>query len=516
MEENKDKKNFKRTTKPASVKASALDHGRVPPQAVDLEEVILGALMLEQNALNTVIDILQPDTFYKEAHRYIFEAIQALFARSSPIDMLTVIEELKKQGKLELVGGAYYVTYLTNRVVSSANIEYHARIVAQKYIQRRLIEISTEIINDSFEESTDVFDLLDSAEDKLFRINEENLKRKTNGMAQLLRSARDLVETASKNESSLSGVPSGFKSLDSVTAGWQPSDLIIIAARPGMGKTAFVLSMARNMAMAREVPVALFSLEMSAIQLVMRLIASESKISSERLRTGKLTSQEWKSLNDNMDNLSKAKLYIDDTPALSVFELRAKARRLKQQHNIQCVVVDYLQLMTSKVEKNANREVEIATISRSLKALAKELSIPVICLSQLSREVEKRPGSKRPQLSDLRESGAIEQDADIVMFIYRPEYYFKEDSKEDIEQIRNKAELIIEKHRNGPLTTIHLKFLGAFAKFYEEDDTDFTNSIRLLSESSFSNTASVGNSVTKQSRMNSDPSDDFSIRPSDV
>ncbi len=511
MEDNKDKKNVKRSVKPAPVKASALDHGRVPPQAVDLEEVILGALMLEQNALNTVIDIIQPDSFYKEAHRYIFEAIQSLFARSSPIDMLTVIEELKKQGKLELVGGAYYITYLTNRVVSSANIEYHARIVAQKYIQRRLIEISTEIINDSFEESTDVFDLLDSAEDKLFKINEENLRRKTNGMAQLLRSAREMVETASKNENSLSGVPSGFKSLDAVTAGWQRSDLIILAARPGMGKTAFVLSMARNMAMVNEVPVALFSLEMSAIQLVMRLIASEARISSERLRTGKLSAQEWKSLNDNMDNLSKAKLYLDDTPALSVFELRAKARRLKQQYDIQCVIIDYLQLMTSKVDKNANREVEISTISRSLKALAKELSIPVICLSQLSREVEKRPGSKRPQLSDLRESGAIEQDADIVMFIYRPEYYFKEDDKNtDIEAIRNKAELIIEKHRNGPLTTINLKFLGAYARFYEETDEDFSQAIRILSESGQS---SSGSSFTVQSKMNNDNTgDDFSIR----
>lgn len=511
MEESKDKKNVKRSVKPTPVKVSGLDHGRVLPQAVDLEEVILGALMLEQNALNTVIDIIQPDSFYKEAHRYIFEAIQSLFSRSSPIDLLTVIEELKKQSKLELVGGAYYITYLTNRVVSSANIEYHARIVAQKYIQRRLIEISTEIINDSFEESTDVFDLLDSAEDKLFKINEENLRRKTNGMAQLLRSAREMVETASKSENSLSGVPSGFKSLDAVTAGWQRSDLIIIAARPGMGKTAFVLSMARNMAMVNEVPVALFSLEMSAIQLVMRLISSEARISSERLRTGKLTAQEWKSLNDNMDNLSKAKLYLDDTPALSVFELRAKARRLKQQYDIQCVIVDYLQLMTSKVEKNANREVEISTISRSLKALAKELSIPVICLSQLSREVEKRPGSKRPQLSDLRESGAIEQDADIVMFIYRPEYYFKEDDKNtDIETIRNKAELIVEKHRNGPITTINLKFLGAYARFYEENDEDFSQAIRILSETESSNS---GSSFTVQSKMNNDSSgDDFSIR----
>lgn len=513
MEENADKKNFKRTAKPAAIRNAATDHGRVPPHATDLEEVILGALMLEQNALNTVIDILQPDSFYKESHRYIFEAIQSLFARSSPIDMLTVIDELKRQGRLEVSGGAYYITFLTNRVVSSANIEYHARIVAQKYIQRKLIEISTSIINDAFEESTDVFDLLDSAEDKLFKINEENLRRKASGMPQLLRSAREMIETAAKSDNSFTGVPSGFMSLDSVTSGWQPSDLIIIAARPGMGKTAFVLSMARNMALENNVPVAVFSLEMSALQLTMRLIASEARISSEKLRSGKLTSMEWKSLNDNIDNLAKAPLFIDDTPALSVFELRAKARRLKQQYDIQCIVVDYLQLMTSKADKNANREVEIATISRSLKALAKELNIPVITLSQLSREVEKRPGSKRPQLSDLRESGAIEQDADIVMFIYRPEYYFKDDPNADTEGMKNKAEIIIEKHRNGALTTVNLKFLGAFARFYEESDQDFNSAIRYLAEMQYGDS---GSSVTMPSRMNNEPPEDFSIRPTDL
>ena len=509
MEENKSKK---RLSKATPAKLSGLEHGRIPPQATDVEEVVLGALMLEQNALNAVIDILQPDTFYKEEHRYIFEAIRSLFAKSSAIDMLTVIEELKKQGKLEIVGGAYYITYLTNRVVSSANIEYHARILTQKYIQRRLIEISTEIINDAFEESTDVFDLLDSAEDKLFRINEENLRRKSVGMANLLREARDMVENASKNENSFSGVPSGFKALDVVTAGWQPSDLIILAARPGMGKTAFVLSMARNMSLMHDVPVAVFSLEMSAVQLVMRLIASEAKIKSESLRKGNLSAQDWKNLSDNIDNLSKAKLFIDDTPALSIFELRAKARRLKQQHDIKCLIIDYLQLMTSKVEKNANREVEIATISRSLKALAKELNIPIICLSQLSREVEKRPGEKRPQLSDLRESGSIEQDADIVMFIYRKEYYFKDDPSKDVEAFKNKAELIIEKHRNGPLKTINLNFLGAFARFYDEDDPDFNVAQRLLRDSYRDGSGGYG-AVTLPSKMNDDVSDNLSIRP---
>jgi replicative DNA helicase len=512
MEESNDKKTTKRTPRVSSAKTSVMEHGRIPPHAIDFEEVILGALMLEQNALNTVIDILQPDSFYKEAHRYIFEAIQSLFSRSSPIDLLTVTEELKKQGKLEIVGGAYYITFLTNRVVSSANIEYHARIVAQKYIQRKLIEISSEIINDAFEDSADVFDLLDSAEDKLFRINEENLRRKAGSMPQLLRSARDLIETAAKSDNAFTGVPSGFQSLDKVTAGWQPSDLIIIAARPGMGKTAFVLSMARNMAVEYKKAIAVFSLEMSAIQLTMRLIASEARISSEKLRNGKLTSMEWKSLNDNIDNLAQAPLFIDDTPALSIFELRAKARRLKQQHDIQCIVIDYLQLMTSKTDKNTNREVEIATISRSLKALAKELNIPVITLSQLSREVEKRPGSKKPQLSDLRESGAIEQDADIVMFIYRPEYYFKEeDNNQDAEILKNKAELLIEKHRNGALTTVNLRFVGAFARFYEETDPNYSDAVNYLS--SIEN-ESFGGSVTVPSRMNNEPPEDLSIQDS--
>ena len=504
MEEKQDKKTNsirKNTTKSRS--NIPVDHGRVPPQAIDLEEVILGALMLEPMAVNTIIDILRPEIFYKDSHQLIFKAIHDLFAKASPVDMLTVTDELRTMGKLETVGGAHYIAYLTNRVVSAANVEYHARIVSQKYIQRRLIEISSEIINDAFEDSTDVFDLLDKAEDKLFKINEQNLRRGIESMPNLLRAAKEKIEMASKIEGGLSGVPAGFKDLDAITAGWQPSDLIIIAARPGMGKTAFVLSMAKNMAVVSERPVAVFSLEMSATQLVMRLISSEAGVSSEDLRKGNLSPTQWKSLNDNMENLSRAPIFIDDTPALSVFELRAKARRLKQQFDIQCIVIDYLQLMTASIEKGGNREQEISTISRSLKALAKELSIPVITLSQLSREVEKRPGMKRPQLSDLRESGAIEQDADMVLFIYREEYYFKDDPNHQNEDIRNKAELIIAKHRNGPLDTVHLRFVNQFARFegLEKDLGDFASYMQ--------NTDLNSLAVTKQSKMNDDPPEDF-------
>ncbi|MBN2728593.1 MAG: replicative DNA helicase [Bacteroidales bacterium] len=503
--EDKQNKKTNSIRKNGTNKRTALpvEHGRVPPQAIDLEEVILGALMLEQMAVNTVIDILRPEIFYKDSHQVIFMAIQDLFAKSSPIDMLTVTDELRTMSKLEEVGGAHYIAYLTNRVVSAANVEFHARIVAQKYIQRRLIEISSEIINDAFEDSTDVFDLLDKAEDKLFKVNEQNLRRGIESMPNLLRAAKEQIEKASQVEGGLSGVPSGFKDLDALTAGWQPSDLIIIAARPGMGKTAFVLSMAKNMAVISERPVAVFSLEMSATQLVMRLISSEAGVSSESLRKGDLSPTQWKSLNDNMDNLSGAPIFIDDTPALSIFELRAKARRLKQQHNIQCIIVDYLQLMTAQVDKSGNREQEISTISRSLKALAKELSIPVITLSQLSREVEKRPGMKRPQLSDLRESGAIEQDADMVLFIYREEYYFKDDPKHENQDIQNKAELIVAKHRNGPLDTVHLRFVNQFARF-ENSEGSMSDFNDYMGGSDFNSIA-----VTRQSKMNDEPPEDI-------
>jgi replicative DNA helicase len=371
------------------------------------------------------------------------------------------------------VGGDYYLVQLTQKVSSSAHIEYHARIILQKYIQRSLIKISTEIIEDSYDETQDVFDLLDTAESKLYDVTQGNIKKSTETAQSLVIQAKKKIEEIS-NKDGLSGVPSGFSDVDKLTSGWQPSDLVIIAARPGMGKTALTLSMARNMAVAKNIPVAFFSLEMSSIQLITRLISSETGLSSEKLRTGNLEKFEWEQLNVKVSSLENAPLYIDDTPSLSIFDLRAKARRLSSQYGIKLIVIDYLQLMTAGgSNKNGNREQEISTISRNLKALAKELNVPVIALSQLSRAVETRGGSKRPILSDLRESGAIEQDADIVSFIYRPEYY-KIDEWDDEERTPStgQAEFIVAKHRNGGLSNIRLKFISNLGKFENIDNFD--------------------------------------------
>ena len=446
--------------------------GRIPPQAVDLEEVVLGALMLEKEAVNAVIDILTPEVFYKEAHQLIFAAIKDLFTKSEPIDILTVTNHLKSTNDLDAVGGAYYISQLTNRVVSSANIEYHSRIILQKHIQRQLIQISSETIKDAYEDSADVFDLLDNAENKLFQISENNLRRNYDQMPDLVKLAIEDIEKAKNSGSQLRGVPSGYTELDRITQGWQKSDLIILAARPSMGKTAFALNMARNAAVDFNKPIAFFSLEMSSVQLVTRLISSETSLTADKLRTGRLEEYEWQQLNTKVTPLINAKIFIDDTPQLSVFDLRAKCRRLKQQHDIQMIFIDYLQLMTSKTEKNGNREQEISNISRSLKSLAKELNIPVLALSQLSRSVETRPGSKKPILSDLRESGAIEQDADMVLFIYRPEYYgLSED--EDQSSTKGKAVVSIAKHRNGKLGDVELRFVGQYARF-EDLEQDYT------------------------------------------
>lgn len=437
--------------------------GRIPPQAPDLEEVVLGAMMLEKDAVNAIIDILNPEVFYKEAHQVIFSAIKELFTKSEPIDILTVTNQLKSQGQLEAVGGPYYISQLTNRVVSAANIEYHARIIIQKYIQRQLIVISSETIRKSYEDTTDVFDLLDEAENNLFQISENNLRRNYEQMPDLVSLAIADIENARNSSSALRGVPSGYTELDRITQGWQKSDLIILAARPSMGKTAFALNMARNACIDFKKPIAFFSLEMSAKQLVMRLISSETSLTADKLRSGNLEEYEWTQLNTMVSPLTNAQLFIDDTPQLSVFDLRAKCRRLKQQHDIQMIFIDYLQLMTTKTEKNGTREQEISMISRSLKALAKELDIPVLALSQLSRSVETRPGSKKPILSDLRESGAIEQDADMVLFIYRPEYYGL--TEEDSVSTKGKAVVSIAKHRNGKLGEVTLRFVGQYARF---------------------------------------------------
>jgi replicative DNA helicase len=450
----------------------SLEKGKLQPQVLDLEEAVLGAMMIDKKGVDDVIDILQPDAFYKEAHKHIFEAIVQLFTETQPIDLLTVSAQLKKNAKLELAGGDFYLIQLTQKISSSAHIEFHSRIILQKFIQRSLIRISTEIIEDSYDETTDVFDLLDRAESKLYEVTQGNIKRSSETAQSLVLQAKKRIEEIAGQEG-LSGVATGFDKLDKITSGWQPSDLIIIAARPAMGKTAFVLSMARNMAIDFGMPVALFSLEMASVQLITRLISSETGLSSEKLRTGKLEKHEWEQLSTKVKNLEKAPLYIDDTPSLSIFDLRAKARRLVSQHGIRIIIVDYLQLMTAggNGKGGGNREQEISTISRNLKALAKELNVPVIALSQLSRAVETRGSSKRPLLSDLRESGAIEQDADIVSFLYRPEYY-KIDEWDDDEAspTAGQAEIMIAKHRNGSIENVRLKFIGHLGKFDNLED----------------------------------------------
>ncbi len=449
--------------------------GKVPPQALPLEEAVLGAIMLDKNAFSIVLDILRPDSFYSEAHQMIYRAMQRLFERSQPIDMLTVMEELKKLGELEATGGPAYLAALTNKVASAANIEYHARIISQKYMQRELIRVSTIMIRDAFEDTTDVFDLLDTAEQGLYGIIQQNMSRSYEAIGSLASKAYKQLQELQNKEDGLTGVPTGFTDLDRLTSGWQPSDLIIVAARPGMGKTSFVLSIARNAALDYQKPVAVFSLEMSNVQLAQRLISMEAEVSSSKLRNGKLDNDEMARIVRAIDRVGDAPIYIDDTPGINIFELRAKCRRMKMHHNIQLIIIDYLQLMSGGGEnQRGNREQEVSAISRALKGLAKELNVPVIALSQLSRAVEVRGGSKRPQLSDLRESGSIEQDADIVSFIYRPEYYGITESPEG-ESLKGIAEIIVAKHRNGALADVKLRFKNELAQFADLDSLDFSN-----------------------------------------
>jgi replicative DNA helicase len=478
---------------------SSLVFGKVQPQALALEEAVLGALMLDRDALPIIVDILRPESFYADAHQLIYKAIRRLFEKTQPVDLLTVTEELKKSGDIEKAGGPYYLVELTNRVASAANIEFHARLIAQKHIQRELIRVSTKVIKDAYEDTTDVFDLLDEAEQGLFSITQNNLSRGFQSMGSLLSRVQKQLEDLSKKETGLTGIPTGFTSLDRITSGWQPSDLIIVAARPGMGKTSFTLALARNAAIDYAKPVALFSLEMSSVQLAQRLVSMEAEISGSKLRNGQLEEYEWQQLNTAIEKMSEVPIYIDDTPGINIFELRAKCRRLKMQHDIQLVVIDYLQLMSGTGEglKNGNREQEISNISRSLKSLAKELSVPVIALSQLSRAVETRGGTKRPQLSDLRESGAIEQDADIVSFIYRPEYYQINEDEEG-NSLKGVAEIIIAKHRNGALDTVKLRFVDEYAKFGNLDDPNFAHLLQPGEDFPFPS----NNVIVRSSKMN--------------
>ncbi len=451
-----------------------LDMGKVPPQALDIEEAVLGAMLLEPSVVPDVMESLMTECFYKETNKRIFDAIKSLFTSHNSIDIFTVAEELKKTNSLEEIGGPFYLSQLTSKIGAAAHIEYHTKILLQKYIQRELITISNNVQRDSFDDSIPVDVLLEDAQEKLFSLSEKNMKRETQPIQDVIKNTIAEMESYKEREDGLSGVPSGYTGIDKITLGWQKSDLIIVAARPAMGKTAFVLTMARNMAVDHHIPVAFFSLEMSSLQLARRLLVSETGLSSEKIRGGKkMADHEWVQLNERINDLTKSPLYIDDTPSLSITEFRAKARKLRRTAKVEMIVIDYLQLMTGPPGMQGMREQEVAAISRSLKAVAKELEIPIIALSQLSRAVETRGGNRRPQLSDLRESGAIEQDADIVLFIHRPEYYgLQEDTT-----TQGLAEIIIAKHRNGSTGDIRMRFRANEAKFYDDDEVNYSDSL---------------------------------------
>lgn len=447
------------------------EYGHLQPQAPELEEAVLGALMIEKDAYSLVSEILRPESFYEHRHQLIYAAITDLAIQQKPIDILTVAEQLRSRGNLEEAGGPFYITQLSGKVASSAHIEYHARIIAQKFLARELISFTSNIQTKAFDETQDVDDLMQEAEGKLFEISQQNMKKDYTQINPVIQEAYEMLQKAAARTDGLSGLSSGFHQLDKMTSGWQNSDLIIIAARPAMGKTAFVLSMAKNMAVNSKVPVALFSLEMSNVQLVNRLIVNVCEIPGEKIKSGQLAPYEWGQLDYKIKELYDAPLYVDDTPSLSVFELRTKARRLVREHGVKIIIIDYLQLMNASGMSFGSRQEEVSTISRSLKGLAKELNIPIIALSQLNRGVENREGidGKRPQLSDLRESGAIEQDADMVCFIHRPEYY-KIYTDEKGNDLHGMAEIIIAKHRNGAVGDVLLRFRGEYARFQNPDD----------------------------------------------
>ena len=496
------KQTKKKETETDSIAAIAALGGKMPPQAIEFEEAVLGALLLDRDAMQEIIDTLKPEHFYKEANRKIFEAMLQLYARMAPIDLLTISNELKTNGDLDFVGGRFYLAQLTNNVSTGANIAAHAQVIYLKYLQRKLISLGTELQKNGWDETIDVKEAIESAEGALFELSQGAMGNEITQIAPVISDAiRSMEQAATKD---ISGLPSGFPAIDAITSGWQPATLIIIAGRPAMGKTAFVLSMARKMAIEYKIPIAFFSLEMSNLELVKRLMTAETEIVSDKIKSGRLTTEEWKHFNSRIGRLTEAPIFIDDTPGLSVFDLRTKARILKQKHDIRMVIIDYLQLMTASALRPGNRQEEVSMISRSLKGLAKELNIPVVALSQLNRNVEGRGNNdnsdgKRPQLSDLRESGAIEQDADIVGFLHRPEYYkIYEDAKGN--SLIGKGYFIFAKHRSGKLDDVLLRWQGEFVRF-ENDDP---------SASSF---AAAGGSddnrqvfVSKMSEMGSQPS----------
>ena len=447
--------------------------GHLQPQAVELEQAVLGALMIEKDAYYQVSEILRPESFYDNRHKIIYEAIRRLNLEEKPVDILTVTEQLRSTNQLEEVGGPFYITQLSGMVASSAHIEYHARIIAQKATARALISYTSGIQTKAFDATTDIDELMQEAEGKLFELSQTNMKKDYTQIDPVIKEAYEMLQKAAARTDGMSGIPSGFHALDKMTSGWQNSDLVILAARPAMGKTAFALSMAKNIAVDQKIPVAVFSLEMANVQLVNRLIVNVCEIKGETLKSGQLKPFEWNQLDFRIKQLTGAPLYLDDTPSLSVFELRTKARRLVREHGVKIIMIDYLQLMNASGMGFGSRQEEVSTISRSLKGLAKELNIPILALSQLNRGVANREGGdKRPQLSDLRESGAIEQDADMVLFIHRPEYYKIYQDPETGRDLRGKAEIIVAKHRNGAVGNVLLSFRGEYARFQnpEEDD----------------------------------------------
>ncbi len=447
-------------------------YGHLQPQAIDLEQVVLGALMIDSDAFVVVGDMLRPEIFYDPRHQHIYSAIQALTLDERPVDVLTVAEELKRQGNLENVGGEAYIVELSSRVASSAHIEYHSKILQQKYLARQLISFASEVETKAFDGMVDVDELLQETEGKLFALSQKNMRQDYLPIAPILTQAIETLQKAATNSSGLTGLPTGYARLDKITSGWQNSDLIIVAGRPAMGKTSFALSLAKNLSVDCQVPVAFFSLEMSSIQLGNRLMSNVFEIEGSKILSGQLNKEEWSRLDNNIKRLQQAPLYIDETAQLSIFELRTKARRLVREKKVKAIFIDYLQLMTASGMKYGNRQEEVSNISKSLKSLAKELNIPIIALSQLNRGVENREGNegKRPQLSDLRESGAIEQDSDMVLFVHRPEYYriFEDEKGRDL---RGKAEIIIAKHRKGATDIITLRFRGSYTRFEDIDNS---------------------------------------------
>lgn len=491
-------RNSKRPPQTTIIKVGANDMGKLPPQAPELEDSVLGALMLEKEAYGSVADLLRPEVFYKDQNRLVYEAIRALAAKDEPIDVLSVGEKLRQQGTLEKAGGAVYLAELTRRVASTAHLRYHAQIIAQKATARDLIAMAAQIEEKAFDETQDIEELMSDAEAGIFEITQRSQKRDVMQIDPVIEEAFRRMEKAAKNTGSISGIPSGFNALDKITSGWQAPDLIIIAARPAMGKTAFVLSMAKHIAIDREIPTAIFSLEMSNVQLVNRLLMNVCEIEGDKIKTGKMSKEDARRLNTKVNIMKGKPLYMDETPSLSIFELRSKARKLVHEHGVRIIIIDYLQLMNAQGSSFGSREQEVSIISRGLKGLAKELEIPIIALSQLNRGVESRTGieGKTPQLSDLRESGAIEQDADMVCFIHRPEYYRIFNDEKTGKDLRGLAQIIVAKHRNGATDSIWLRFRNKYAKFQNEDEA--------FDPDELPNVAPTTESVSIASSMNND------------